>query len=60
MFASKRVLLRTIERMQHDHAAQIRDLLEVVARLAGKPLPPPVAPPRPEPQGHRDDDTYDL
>jgi hypothetical protein len=54
MFTSKRTLLRTIERMTVTHAAQIDRLLEINARLAGKPLPPPVKAPasvRPEKDG---------
>lgn len=60
MFASKRTLLRTIERMTMAHAAQIDRLLEVNARLSGKPLPPPVRVPSVPPPAKADNGLIDV
>ena len=53
MFASKRALLRTIERMEARHAAERAQLLDRIMHLAGRTWEPPPAamlPVEPEPE----------
>jgi hypothetical protein len=44
MFTSKRALLRTLEREREAHTAQVRELVETICHLTGRPQTPPAAP----------------
>jgi hypothetical protein len=58
MLATRRTLLRTLERMERAHAEERRHLLDVICHLSGKPWTPPPANERPPEQPDPDNGRY--